>query len=57
MVSWYKLYLGGSTLVPGAVIKDVLPLLGNQDKVKIRRLKTILKIMDTKCHLVISCTW
>ena len=41
MVSWYKLYLGGSTLVPGAVIKDVLPLLENQDEVKIRRLKAI----------------
>ena len=31
----FILYLGGSTLVPGAVIKDVLPLLEDQNEVEI----------------------
>ena len=57
MVSWYKLYLGGSTLVPGAVIKDVLPLLENQDEVKIRSLKTNSNYQHKMPILVISCTW
>ena len=37
----FILYLGGSTLVPGAVIKDVLPLLEDQNEVEIGCLKNI----------------
>ena len=42
-IEWYHryLYLGGSTLVPGAVIKDVLPLLEDQNEVEIGCLKHI----------------
>ena len=37
-----KPYLGCSTLVPSAVVKDVLPLLQDQEKVKIRSLDKCL---------------
>ena len=51
----FILYLGGSTLVPGAVIKDVLPLLEDQNEVEIGCLKNINYLSVSHVEVFTRC--